>query len=64
MGGVPCIAGTRVPVATILALLGQGHSIDEVVGDYPTIARGDVLAALQFAAHVVDERALSLRLSA
>jgi uncharacterized protein (DUF433 family) len=64
MGGVPCIAGTRVPVATILGLLGQGYGIDEVLADYPTISRADVLAALRFAASAVDERELPLRLPA
>jgi uncharacterized protein (DUF433 family) len=64
MGGVPCIAGTRVPVATVLGLLGQGYSIDEVLADYPSVSRDDVLAALRYAASVVDERELPLRLPA
>jgi uncharacterized protein (DUF433 family) len=53
MGGVPCIAGTRIPVATIVGQLGQGRSIDEVLADYP-ITRDDVLAALRFAADALD----------
>jgi uncharacterized protein (DUF433 family) len=64
MGGVPCIAGTRIPVATVIGLLGQGASIEDVLADYPTLTRDDVLAALKFAANAVDERELPLRLSA
>lgn len=64
MGGVPCIAGTRVPVATVVGLLGQGCSIDDVLADYSTLTYEDVLAALQFAADAVDERELPLRLTA
>jgi uncharacterized protein (DUF433 family) len=64
MGGVPCIAGTRIPVATVVGLLGQGCSIDDVLADYSTLTREDVLAALQFAANAVDERELPLRLTA
>ncbi|MFC0526569.1 DUF433 domain-containing protein [Phytohabitans kaempferiae] len=64
MGGVPCIAGTRIPVATVVGLLGQGCSIDDVLADYSTLTAEDVLAALQFAANAVDERELPLRLSA
>lgn len=64
MGGVPCIAGTRIPVATVIGLLGQGYGIDQVTDEYPTLTRDDILAALRFAALAVDERELPLRLSA
>jgi uncharacterized protein (DUF433 family) len=49
MGGVPCIAGTRIPVATVVGLLGQGQSVEDVLADYPTLTREDVIAALQYA---------------
>lgn len=64
MGGVPCIAGTRIPVATVVGLLGQGYTIEEILDDYPTLTREGILAALRFAANAVDERELPLRLSA
>ncbi|GIJ23992.1 DUF433 domain-containing protein [Micromonospora lutea] len=64
MGGVPCIKGTRIPVATIVGLLGQGYSVDEVLSEYPTLSRDDILAALRFAAAAVDERELPLRMTA
>ena len=64
MGGVPCVAGTRIPVTTVIGLLGQGSSIEDVLADYPTLRRDDILAALPFAANAVDERELPLRLSA
>jgi uncharacterized protein (DUF433 family) len=61
MGGVPCIAGTRIPVATILGLLGQGQTIDQVLTEYPTLTEAGVLAGLRFAANAVQERELPLR---
>jgi uncharacterized protein (DUF433 family) len=64
MGGVPCIAGTRIPVATVIGLLGQGYGVDQALAEYPTLTRDDVLAGLRFAASAVDERELPLRLSA
>jgi len=64
MGGVPCITGTRIPVATVVGLLGQGYSLEEVLADYPTLTRDDILAALRFAANAVNERELPLRLTA
>jgi uncharacterized protein (DUF433 family) len=64
MGGVPCIAATRIPVATIVGLIAEGLSADEVVAEYPQLTRDDVRAALEFAAAAVDERHLPLRTTA
>ncbi|TML31351.1 MAG: DUF433 domain-containing protein, partial [Actinobacteria bacterium] len=54
----------RIPVATVVGLLGQGYTIEEILDDYPTLTREGILAALRFAANAVDERELPLRLSA
>jgi uncharacterized protein (DUF433 family) len=64
MGGVPCIAGTRIPVATIVGLIAEGLTPDDVVAEYPQLTRDDVRAALEFAAAAVDERHLPLRMPA
>jgi uncharacterized protein (DUF433 family) len=64
MGGVPCVAGTRIPVATVIGLLGQGYGVADVLAEYPTLSEDDILAGLRFAARAVDERELPLRLSA
>lgn len=61
MGGVPVIHGTRIPVTTIVGLLGQGLPVEEVLADYPTLTRDDILTALRFAAAATDERELPLR---
>lgn len=60
MGGVPCIRGTRIPVATILGLLAQGASTAEVLSDHPQIAAADIEACLEFAATAVDGRLWAL----
>ncbi|MFI7586780.1 DUF433 domain-containing protein [Spongisporangium articulatum] len=64
MGGVPCIEGTRIPVATVVALLGRGLSFQDVLAEYPTLSEAGILAGLRFAANAVDERELPLRPSA
>ncbi len=64
MGGVPCIRGTRIPVATVIGLFAQGQSIDEILADYPQLSVEDVRAALEFAALAVSERQVPLRTSA
>lgn len=60
MGGVPCIRGLRIPVATVVGMLAQGMSHQQVLDDYPDLEPEDLLAALRFAAAAVDERHLPL----
>ena len=35
MGGMPCIRGLRIPVATVVDLVAAGLSTDEILTDYP-----------------------------
>ena len=56
MGGVPCIRDLRVTVSMVLGQLAGGHTIDEVLGDYPYLEREDILAALEYASVMVNER--------
>ncbi len=51
--GRPVIAGTRIPVQTIMEFLGAGDSIDEVLEAYPSLKREDVYTCLQFAAKLM-----------
>jgi uncharacterized protein (DUF433 family) len=56
MGGVPCIRDLRVTVSMVLGQLAGGHTIDELLGDYPYLERDDILAALEYASVMVNER--------
>ena len=61
MGGVPCVRGTRIPVATILGLLGEGLTPAEMIGYHPQLDLDDVLACLRYASDLTNERFLPLR---
>lgn len=61
MGGVPCVRGTRIPVATIFGLVAHGVDVEQILVEYPQLAAEDVRAALEFAAVAVAERQLPLR---
>ncbi len=50
MGGKPTIRRMRVTVGTIVGLIGSGHSIENVLADYPYLEREDILQALRYAA--------------
>lgn len=64
MGGVPCIRGLRIPVATVVGMVAEGMTVDEILDAYPKLEAEDVREALQYAAEAVRERALPLRLGA
>ena len=64
MGGVPCIDGTRIPVATIVSLVAEGSTATDIVSSYPQLVVDDVRAALEYAAAAVRERELPLRTGA
>jgi uncharacterized protein (DUF433 family) len=44
--GLPTIEGTRITAQTILEFLSAGDSIEDVLDEYPTLKREDVLACL------------------
>ncbi len=61
MGGVACIRGLRVPVATVVGMVAEGMTTDEILKAYPDLQRDDVREALEYAAEAVRERDLALR---
>jgi uncharacterized protein (DUF433 family) len=48
--GKPCIKGTRITVYDVLEYLAGGMAEDEILRDFPSLAREDIRAALEFAA--------------
>ncbi len=60
MGGVPCLRGLRIPVATVLALVAEGQTTEQILALYPDLEAEDIREALLFAAEAVRERALPL----
>lgn len=60
MGGVPCLRGLRIPVATVVSMVADGMSENEIVQAYPDLEAEDVREALRYAAEAVRERELPL----
>ena len=45
MGGVPCIRGLRMPVATVGGMVADGMTVDEILKEHPTLVAEDVREA-------------------
>lgn len=58
MGGVPCIRGLRIPVATVVGMVADGMTEEEILAAYPDLEREDIREALRYAAEAVREREL------
>ncbi|HET7386121.1 MAG TPA: DUF433 domain-containing protein [Nocardioidaceae bacterium] len=61
MGGLPCIRGMRMPVATVVAMVADGMSVAEILDDFPDLEAEDIAEALRYASAAVRERELPLR---
>ena len=60
MGGVPCIRGLRIPVATVVGMVADGMAEAEILEAYPDLEREDLPEALKYAAEALRERELPL----
>jgi uncharacterized protein (DUF433 family) len=60
MGGVPCIRGLRIPVATVVGMVADEMSTEDILAAYPDLERDDIQEALHYAADAVRERELPL----
>ena len=60
MGGVPCIRGLRIPVATVVEMVADGMREEEILAAYPDLEAGDIREALRYAAVAVREREIPL----
>lgn len=60
MAGVPCIRGLRIPVATVVGMVADGMTTDQILAAYPDLQPDDIREALAYAAEAVRERQLPL----
>ena len=60
MGGVPCIRGLRIPVATVVGMVADGMTHADILKAYPDLEAADIQEALRYAAAAVRERELPL----
>ena len=61
MGGVPCVRDLRFPVATVVAMVADGMTTEEILAEHPDLEAADIAECLRFAALAVQERELPLR---
>ena len=60
MGGVPCLRGLRIPVATVVGMVADGMSDERILRAYPDLTGDYIREALRYAAEAVREREIPL----
>jgi uncharacterized protein (DUF433 family) len=53
--GQACIKGTRIPVHQIVRMIAHGDSIEDLIGEYPSLTKDDIFASLNYAADLTEE---------
>ncbi len=61
LGGGPTIRSMRMRVSDVLNLLSAGATRQEILEDYPYLEDEDITAALDYAAHAVEEHVMKVK---
>lgn len=61
LGGTPVFAGTRVPVKNLMDYLAAGDSLERFLDHFPSVTRGQAVAALELANDLLTDRARPAR---
>jgi len=48
--GKPCVRGLRITVYDVLSYLASGMTYDDILQDFPSLTKEDILASLEYAA--------------
>lgn len=63
--GKPCVAGTRIPVQSVLELVREGLVFPDIIRDYyPDLQPDDIRACIQYAIDVLAVEDLHLEATA
>ena len=55
MNGTPCFAGTRVPVRNLLDYLEAGDTLDDFLGQFPSVSREKAVAFMEQSSRLLIE---------
>jgi uncharacterized protein (DUF433 family) len=56
MGGVPCLRGLRIPVATVVGMVAEDLTHEQILQAYPDLEAADIREGLAYAAEAVRQK--------
>lgn len=54
--GQACVKSTRIPVHQIVHMLANADTVEELLAEYPSLSREDIMACLDYAAELAEEQ--------
>lgn len=54
--GQAYVKGTRIPVHQVVHMLANGDTVEELLAEYPSLSREDIMACLDYAAELAEEQ--------
>lgn len=61
--GQAYVKGTRIPVHQIVRMLANGDTVEELLAEYPSLSRDDIMACLDYAAELAEEQVTPIRVA-
>lgn len=58
--GQACVKGTRIPVHQIVRMLANGDTVEDLLAEYPSLERADIMACLDYAAELAEKQVTPL----
>jgi uncharacterized protein (DUF433 family) len=59
--GQACVKGTRIPVHQVVRMLANGDTVEDLLAEYPSLARADIMACLDYAGELAEEQVTPLQ---
>jgi uncharacterized protein (DUF433 family) len=54
--GQACVKGTRIPVQQVVRMLANGDTTEDLLAEYPSLTREDVMACQDYATELAEEQ--------
>lgn len=61
--GQACVQGTRIPVHQLVRMLANGDSVEDLLHEYPSLTKDDILASLDYAADLTEEQVTPINIA-
>ena len=61
--GQACVKGTRLPVHQIVRMLANGDTVDDLLAEYPSLTREDIMACLDYTAELAEEQVAPIQVA-